>query len=255
MINMTGSERPHAKKRDSFEVPEKFGPVKAWSFSGLKKFEQCPYSVFIDKVRRISQKSSSAADRGTQIHQQAEDYVNGTLTELPDTLKHFTDRFNILREGFVEGKVELEGDWGFNPEWAKTGWMDLDTWARIKLDCLYKEDETSARVIDYKTGKKFGNEMSHGQQALLYAIATFFKFPELEFAQTELWYLDQNEVTIKSFTRAQAMMFAPGIHARAIKMTTCEDFEPTPSKEACRWCSYRKPDEKTKEVHCQWGIE
>ena len=42
-----------------------------------------------------------------------------------------------------------------------------------KLDAYVKEDDTSARVIDYKTGKRFGNEIGHSQQCLLYAIAAF----------------------------------------------------------------------------------
>ena len=39
--------------------------------------------------------------------------------------------------------------------------MAKDVWARIKLDAIVHEDETSARVIDYKTGRQFGNEIAH----------------------------------------------------------------------------------------------
>lgn len=248
MVKLTQDKRPDITK--PLEKPEQLGELKAWSYSALKVFEECPYRSYIQKVKKIQEPSSPAADRGTQIHQEAEDYVKGELGELPASLSKFKNDFEQLRDLFAEAKVELEGEWGFDLEWNPCGWMEKSTWARIKLDALVHEDEQSARVIDYKTGKKFGNEISHSQQCLLYAIATFFRYPHIDFVQTELWYLDKGETTKKSFTREQAMQFAPGFHRRAIAMTTCEDFSPTPSKDSCRWCSYRKGDYP----ECSWGV-
>lgn len=250
-MKMTQDERPDLDK--TFNAPTELGPVKAWSYSALKVFEECPYRTYISRVRRVQEPSNPAAARGTEIHDQAEHYVDGTLGEMPSTLDKFKSEFEELRQLYIDGKVELEGEWGFNLEWAPVGWVEPKTWARIKLDALVHQDETSARVIDYKTGKKFGNEISHSQQCLLYAIGTFFRYPHLEFVQTELWYLDKGETTTKSYTRAEAMQFAPGFHSRAIAMTTCDDFAPTPSKQACRWCKFKEPigDEP---AECQWGI-
>ena len=250
-MELTSNNRPDEHK--TFETPDELGLVKAWSYSALKVFEDCPYRTYISRVRRVKEPSSPAADRGTQIHQEAEDYVNGTLGDFQPSLKKFKDDFEELRQLFIDAKVELEGEWGFNTEWAPVGWMEPNTWARIKLDALVHEDETSARVIDYKTGKKFGNEISNSQQALLYAIATFFRYPHLEFVQTELWYLDKGETTKKGFTRADAMQFAPGFHKRAVIMTTCTDFAPTPSKHACRWCSFKNPIGEDP-AECIWGV-
>lgn len=249
MISLTQEKRPDALK--PIEVPEQLGELKSWSYSALKVFEQCPYRSYIAKVKKIQEESGPAAERGTMIHQQAEDYVNGTLGEFPDTLVKFKSEFEELREGFANAEVELEGEWGFDLNWNPVGWMEKATWARIKLDALVHQDETCVRVIDYKTGKKFGNEIGHSQQALLYAIATFLRFPDVQFAQTELWYLDLGETTVKSFTRDQAMQFMPTWHKRAVEMTTCDDFSPTPSKDACRWCSYRKGEHP----ECTWGVE
>ena len=230
--------------------PSQLGDVRAWSYSTLKTYEQCPYRVYIQKVRKIREPSSPAAERGSLIHQEAEDYVRGELGEMPESLKKFESEFEVLREGFADAKVELEGEWGFTLDWETTGWLMGDTWARIKLDALVNEDETSCRVIDYKTGKKFGNEIAHGQQGLVYAIATFLRYPHIEHARTEFWYLDKGETTTKQYTRAEAMQFAPGFHSRAIKMTTCDDFVPKPSQNACKWCSYKKGDDP----ECVWGV-
>lgn len=248
MKKLTQDRRPDMDS--AFEKPEDLGPVRAWSYSALKTFEECPYRLFIQRVRKIPEPSGPAAERGTMIHEQAEAWVKGELGEFPDSLAKFKDEFDELRALFADAKVEVEGEWGFDLDWTPVGWMTPDTWARIKLDALVQEDETSARVIDYKTGKKFGNEIPHSQQCLLYAIATFFRYPHLQFVQTELWYLDHGETTKKQFTRAEAMSFAPTYHRRAIAMTTCTDFAPTPSKESCRWCHYRKGDDP----ECQWGV-
>lgn len=249
MISLTQEKRPDTLK--PMEMPEQLGELKSWSYSALKVFEQCAYRSYIAKVKKIREESGPAAERGTMIHQQAEDYVNGTLCEFPDTLKKFKSKFEALREGFANAEVELEGEWGFDINWEPVGWMEKATWARIKLDALVHQDETCVRVIDYKTGKKFGNEIGHSQQALLYAIATFLRYPNVQFAQTELWYLDLGETTTKSFTREQAMQFMPTWHKRAVDMTTCSDFSPTPSKDSCRWCSYRKGEHP----ECTWGVE
>ena len=196
-MKLTSDVRPDVDKL-KHTGPVELGKIRAWSYSTLKVFEECPYRSYIAKVRRIAEPSGPAASRGSKIHQQAEDYVNGKLEELPDTLDgHFTRDFEQLKKLYKEGKVELEGEWGFDIKWNPVKWLDKATWSRIKLDAYVQQDEKSARVIDYKTGKKFGNEISHGQQCLLYAIGTFFRYPELEFVQAELWYLDQKSTTKK----------------------------------------------------------
>lgn len=248
MIQLTAEVRPDVD--NLFKSDVELGQVRTWSYSALKVFEECPYRTYISRVKKIYEPTNPAAQRGSDIHQQAEDYVKGTLEEFPDTLKKFKGEFEKLKELFAEAKVELEGEWGFSIEWEPVAWVEPRTWARIKLDALVNEDETSARVIDYKTGKKFGNEIAHSQQCLLYAIGTFFRYPHIEFVQTELWYLDKGETTVKQYTRAEAMQFAPGFHTRAIKMTTCDDFAPKPSKNSCKWCSYKKGDMP----ECTWGV-
>ncbi len=249
MVELTQEKRPDSLK--PLEKPTELGPLRAWSYSALKVYEECPYRSYIQKVKKIQEPSGPAAERGTMIHQEAEDYVNGTLGEFPDSCKKFKSEFEHLRAMYIDAKVELEGEWGFDLEWQPVGWMEGATWARIKLDALVHEDEQSARVIDYKTGKKWGNEISHSQQGLLYAIGTFFRYPHLEYVQVEFWYLDKGETTKKQYTREQAMQFAPGWHKRAIVMTTAVDFDPTPSKDSCRWCSYRKGEHP----ECHWGVE
>lgn len=248
MVKLTADVIPGQNK--PLDRPETLGPIRAWSYSALKVFEECPYRSYIAKVKYIPEPAGPAAERGSVIHQEAEDFVAAKLESLPMSLIKFQSQFEKLRELFAEAKVELEGEWGFDLDWNPVAWVGPTTWARIKLDALVHEDETSARVIDYKTGKKFGNEIPHSQQGLLYAIGAFQRYPHLQYAQTEFWYLDKGETTIKSYTRNQAMQFLPSWHKRGIIMTTATDFEPKPSKYNCRWCSYKNGDEPA----CYWGV-
>ena len=84
-MDLTQDTRPDLDKLTV--KPDKLGLTPAWSYSALKVFEECPYRTYISRVKKIPEPSSPAADRGTEIHQQAEDYVSGKLGEMPDTLK------------------------------------------------------------------------------------------------------------------------------------------------------------------------
>ena len=93
------STRPEltANKRadilDAFKKLEELGLVRAWSYSGLKVYETCPYRTYISKVKKVWEESGPAAERGTRIHGLAEDYVQAKIVELPDELKKFTPQF------------------------------------------------------------------------------------------------------------------------------------------------------------------
>ena len=251
MVKLVQDKRPDLENVVAPDAPKELGLIPAWSHSTLKTFESCAYRSYIAKVKRIQEDFGPAAKRGSAIHKLAEDYVRGQLPEFPSDLKKFKSQYEKLRKLFAATKVEVEGDWGFTIDWEPCAWMAPDVWARIKLDAIVHETDTSARVIDYKTGKMFGNEISHSQQALTYAIGSFFRYPKLEHVQTELWYLDHGETTLQAYTRDQAMVFMPKLHERAIEMTTATTFPPNPSTYNCRWCSYKQGEDP----HCQHGME
>ena len=222
--------------------------IPTWSFSRLKDFEKCPRMALLKFQKVMPAEQHPAAERGTKIHLAAENFVQGNAPMIKE-LKGYEEAFNELRTEYVEGKVELEGDWGFTNNWEITGWMADDVWARVKLDAMVREVPTHARVIDYKTGKKFGNEVSHSQQCQLYEIATFLRIPELESVQSELWYVDQKgKPTIRQVSRAQAMAAFPSFNARATKMTTATEFPAHANKYNCKWCQFKGTE------HCPEGV-
>jgi hypothetical protein len=235
---------PAHLKVDGFEPQTKLTPpIKTWSFSGLQKFEECPYHIFLQKVKKLPDPSGPAAQRGSEIHDKAEQYVDGRINDLPKELSRFEREFKDLRKLYKDNKVECEGEWAYDRDWTSGDWQMDEIWLRAKLDVLIHESETSAVIIDHKTGQKRGNEVKHGSQVMLYAILTFLRFPKLEYVSSRLWYLDKGETTEQNYTREQAMAFLPKWDERANKLTDCVSFHATPNWNSCKWCSYKKSGE------------
>lgn len=219
------------------------GPVKTWSFSTLKSFEDCKFRVWLSKVEGAPRApNGQAAARGIRVHDAAEKYVKGELAELPEELENFRGSFETLRLRYGEGVVSLEEDWGFTRDWEPVDWKHPDLWAKMKLDAIEFDGEDSAYVIDYKTGKKMGNEIKHTDQGICYAIGTMMKYPNIESIQVEFWYLDKNEKLMKLYNRNQLMMLVPNLERRAHTLTSCKTFDPNPNEHTCRWCDHREMD-------------
>jgi hypothetical protein len=219
--------------------------IKAWSYSRLVDFEQCKLRTKLKYIDRIPEparplppgKTEHANDRGTRIHDAAERFVRGGVELIPE-LKAFSTEFHDLRNKYKHGMVSLEGEWAINKDWEPVAWGDRDAWARIKLDAFVRLSKTHAVVIDYKTGKKFGNEIKHAEQTQLYQLAAFLRYPELQTIDVELWYTDQDDLTHMKYTRQQGMRFFQNFNQRGIAMTTAEAFPPSPNVFACKWCPY-----------------
>lgn len=235
-------------------------PIKAWSHSRLVVFEQCKLHTKLAVVDRIPEpprplppgKTEHANDRGTRIHLAAEMYIKGGV-ELIDELKHFKAELNKLRELYAAGKVSMEGEWAFTREWAPVAWMSSDVWVRIKLDAMVFATTTEAIVVDYKSGKRWGNEGKHDEQMTLYQLGAFVKYPKLQKVTVELWYTDLDDLVDKVYTREQGLRYALGFEQRGEALTTETDFAPNPNKFSCKWCPY-KPTVLGGTGHCSVGV-
>lgn len=243
--------------------------IPTWSFSRLKDFESCHYKAFLKYSEKRSQEhmDMTAADRGSMIHKACEAFVKreGPLIK---EMKRFTEYFENLKTKYEEGLVELEENWGFTKDWEPTGWFDEDVWCRMKLDNFIYDDlridvnemvtewtkqPISATATDYKSGKKFGNEVSHGQQGQIYVLGSFLRYPTLEECNVNFIYLDHpiGTSSTRYYTREKAMKFLPSWNERALRMTTAEEFPPNPNKITCMWCPYGP---QHGDGSCQWGV-
>lgn len=222
--------------------------IHSWSYSKLIDFEQCPYRVKLRYVDKVPGTKAPAAERGTAIHQMAEDYVRSKLKDLPLELRHFKDDFAALKASFKHEAVHLEGEWGFDKEWMPATYKGA--WLRMKADAVFYANPTKATVIDYKTGKSYGNELKHGEQTQLYAIATFIRNPKLEEIITELWYLDRDELSAKTYRREEALRYVQPFNKRAHALTSCKDFAPRANQFTCTRCDYGP----AKGGQCEFGV-
>jgi len=229
--------------------------IDSWSFSKLGDFEKCRFLCWLKHDQKIPEperplrpgQTEHANDRGTRIHAEAETFVRSDGPLTPGLVK-FADHFEKLNRLFALGQVELEGEWGMSSQWEIVPWKGA--WLRLKLDAIVHDGPYRAVVIDYKSGKKFGNEVKHGEQLNLYALVAFQRHPELEEIVTELWYLDTDEITSRTFTRRQALAFKKNFDMRALALTSCTEFKPNPNKFTCQWCLYG-PNHSG---HCAVGV-
>lgn len=231
--------------------------IPAWSYSRLQVFEQCKLRAKLQYVDKIPEpprplppgKTEHANDRGTRVHDAGERFVRGGIELIPE-LKTFSAEFHRLRELYKEGKVSLEGEWAVDRDWTPVAWRSDTAWGRIKLDAFVFLSPTHAVVIDYKTGRKSGNEIKHAEQCQLYQLAAFMKYPKLQTIDVELWYTDQDELTHMRYTRDQGLRFFHSFDRRAAAITTADSFPPSPSIFSCRYCPYGPKGTG----HCERGV-
>lgn len=231
--------------------------ISAWSYSRLVTFEQCPYRAklaFIDKIPEPERplppgKTEHANDRGTRIHTAAERFVRGEQDLAPELVK-FAQEFTDLRAAYLKGTVSLEGDWGHDRAWQPVAWMSPEVWCRVKLDAFVRANESTGIIVDYKTGKKSGNEVKHAEQGQLYSVSAFHREPELEILHVEFWYTDQDDMTKKTYTREDATRFEVRFTDRGRRLTEATDFPPRPNKFTCKWCPYSPKGSG----HCAVGV-
>jgi hypothetical protein len=227
------------------EIPK---TIRSGSYSKLTDFEQCPLKAKLKHVDRIPEEKAPAAERGTMIHDLAENFVRGNINTLPKELAKFSDEFLSLRTQFSSGNVSLEGEWGFDKDWNVTEYKTA--WLRMKLDARAHVSKTKAVVVDYKTGKRFGNELKHGEQTLLYGIAEVLREPQIEEVTVELWYLDVDELHAQTFTRDKILKYLPVFEKRLKALTTATKFPPRPNIFSCKYC----PFGPAKGGQCQYGV-
>jgi len=221
----------------------------SWSFSKLLVHDSCPLRYKLQHLDRVPDlQPKTAADRGTAIHQEAEDYVRG-IGPFTNNLRHFKADLGALAEHYREGRVVCEGEWGYTRDWAVGDWSTA--WLRLKCDAVCFLNPTHAVVIDYKTGARFGNEIKHARQLQLYAVCALIRFPDIEKVTCELFYFDQNELASFEMKRSQLKKYLTQFDKDGRGITEAKDFPPRPSIIACKYCSYAPH----KQGDCKFGVD
>ncbi len=208
----------------------KKNPITAWSFSRYNLYDQCPARFKYKHIDKLPDPGSPAMERGKVIHKEGEEFLLNDGLPVPDSFKLFEDQMEEL----ASLDVFAEQQWGFNRAWHPTGWFGKDTWLRVMLDAGVEYEDHTADVIDFKTGKKYGD---NGEQMELFALATFFRFRGTKEVVTRLWYVDSGDEDIETFTADQVIPLRDKWTKKVQPMFNDTVFAPRPNDKCC-WCPY-----------------
>jgi len=194
---------------------------KLWSHTAILDHESCPYRLTFPWR---AQASNEKAEEGVKAHKQLEQYYKGTLPEHP------YPQFDIPCEGiaYPEKTFYLGGMWELTDRANAVG--------RVTLDLLIVYGNT-AYVIDFKTGKREGNEIKHTGQLQLFSAAVMAVMPEITTIFPEIWYLDLGlRHTLKPINKDTGAKWQASWQKRIDKFLAETAFTPNPSKSNCKWC-------------------
>lgn len=216
------------------------GKIKAWSFSVLQQYNECPAKVKFSKIDKIAEPKAPALERGTLLHSLCETF----LTEgspVPSELSKIEKQLIELRSL----KAIPEAEFAFRSDWSPCSWFDKDCWLRVKADAIVPplaDGNGEARIADFKSGRLREDHSEYDNQLELYALAAFLMYPLAQIVHTELIFIDVG-VTLESdrpFTRDMLPALKAKWEAAAKPLLMDETFAPRPSAQACKWCFYAK---------------
>jgi hypothetical protein len=185
--------------------------------------------------------------RGTRVHAEAEEVIRGERL-ITHELRHFEEEFRYVRAFYKQQKVLLEQRWAFNDAWEPVEYSPAKDdqeawnviWGRVIPDMLVWLGDNELLVVDFKTGKRFGNEIKHADQLMLYAVAACLIYPQFTRVITELWYLDVNELAQRVFSRKHVLKFLRGFNERGMDFTAPKRHWPArANKYNCKFCPYK----------------
>lgn len=225
--------------------------LKTCSISRLHKFESCRRRAALEGIFKIPEPErehtgESPLDRGTRHHKLIEEFILGSTLELSTDIKKHRSVIESLAAYNKEYPelVQTEEMWTFTDDWTvckNNDWARI--WFIVKLDlfALYVASDTPdiARVIDWKTGKKKGNEIKHRDQLIAYAISALLRFPDLEQIEATLYYTDVGETTRILIDRLDCLKLFGALNRRLQHITNALEFPPRPSLHHCRFCPYK----------------
>lgn len=219
-----------------------------WSFKKLKMWRACPYSVYLKYIVRAPEpepnpKYEEKRLRGINAHDFLEEIVNNGHSAKPDVLNK-PDVVEFAKQLHALG-AQAERDEYFDRKWQpmtpklSANGYPLDHWLVVKKDYRLKTEDY-VLVGDWKTGKKYGNELDHMEQMKLYALSEFVKDPGYPEYCVELQYLDQDETWSHAFKPAELERYWRDFDIDVEKMMTDKIFRPKPNIYNCRYCPFNK---------------
>lgn len=209
--------------------------ITTWSFSRFHEHRTCPRKAKYKFIDKLKEPEGPALARGNHVHKLAEDFALGRLKRLPPELALFPDEFKELKKH--KARLMVEQQWALSAKWEPVEWFGYDAWCRVVVDVAYfSADQTVMTVIDHKTGKVHPYQQD---QLSLYALAGFAQSDTVERVYTKLWYLDQGEEKVETYTLDDVPRLKKQWAQDVKPMLSDTRFKPNPGNH-CRFCHFRR---------------
>lgn len=205
---------------------------KSWSYSLLDTYRTCPLRAKFKYIDKLPDPGNEYSARGNEMHDALERVVKFG-EPVPDFARHFEPLLDTARAN----NAITERTYMFDDCWRPTD-DHSKAWLRVKQDLVVVNPGEFVLTVDYKSGKKYGNEVKHMAQKSLYSVAASILWPDCEEYIAEMWYLDHNDISTKTFDRATLQMMRAKLDAEVSRMFDDKWFRPRPSAQNCKYCPY-----------------
>jgi CRISPR/Cas system-associated exonuclease Cas4 (RecB family) len=209
----------------------------AWSWSRIKEYGQCPRKFNAKYVAKsVKEKPSDAMQWGNEVHKSLELRIRSG-TPLPTGMGSLEKYARVVDN--AKGKVWTESKLAVNDDLDARQYFDKDVSCRAVSDVLIVGAK-SLGVIDWKTGKKIGDE-DHLQLELTMVLA-LCKFPHAESAVGALVYtaLDDRVEVVVTRDELPAIWASFQPQVKRMRKAAEDDNWPENPSGLCGWCPVKQ---------------
>lgn len=203
-----------------------------WSFSSLDDFMNCPRAYYEKRIAKSVQSDvHEALIWGERVHK-AFELRQAEQKPLPEELQEHEEFMQKLEAlggtAYTERKIALD------LQQQPCSFFDENVWFRGVIDYA-NVGETTAYLVDYKTGKPHNKF----KQLVLFALYTFIDTPSVDEIQVDFYWTKTRTTTGKTFYRRDIPtlwnLFVPDLQKYVTAFKT-DEWEPKQSGLCRGWC-------------------
>ena len=175
-----------------------FNP-RAWSYSAMKKYDNCPrqYAEIVVYRNYADVFSSPKGDYGDKLHKSAEAYVKGA-GELGNEFKFMQPALDVLRS--IPGEKHTEHKMAVGFDGTPLPWNSKDRWFQGIADLVIVGEGHTARVLDYKTG---ASKYADTDQLELMSMLIFAHYPHVTKVKGRLIFVLEDTARDRNVDRSE----------------------------------------------------
>lgn len=201
----------------------------AFSFSSLKKYDNCPKQFAEIVVFRNYQDvfTSPKGDYGDRFHKAAEAYIKAADVVLEPEFAFARPILDALSA--ISGRKYTEAKMGITHGGQPVGWNDSSRWFQGIADLVIVGDGPTARVVDYKAGDA---KYADTDQLELMSLLVFAHYPHVEKVKGVLLFVLGGQVRKRDVLRTDIPALTQKYRERHAKIIASHAANNWPMKES-----------------------